>query len=69
LSGNRCLPRGFSATTRFFKLTAVLRSETAHLCRALALAQLVTGTLFELGKICSFFTPSALALGAHFSFR
>src|SRR5258706_12255455 len=69
LSGNRCLPRGLSASTGFFHLSPVLGSKPAHFRGSLALAELVTCSLFEFGDICRLLASIALAFRAHFALR
>jgi hypothetical protein len=69
LSGNRCLPRGFSAPTGFFHLSPVLGSKPAHFRGPLTLAELMTCSLFEFGQICRLLASITLAFGAHFALR
>jgi hypothetical protein len=67
LAGNRCLPRGLSASPGLFHLSPMLGSKPAQLCSALTLAEFVTRSFFEFGQICRLIASISLSFGAHFA--
>jgi hypothetical protein len=69
LPGNRGLTRGFRAAACLFHLSPVLGSKPAHFCGPFALAQLMTGSLFQFGNIRGLVASISLPFGAHFTFR